>query len=170
MCFFNRYCDCFANGEFCNNCNCNNCFNNLEHETERLKAIKVRLEGDADVQAASSQGESTVKTPFNTDLPRPEPRGLQTQNWERKRGRVGPATQQRLQLQTVGLPEELLRVLRGGFQEPCPSNCLLGGGKMLGFTSAYVCSSTWKRQRSCARPSVSASAARTSRRVQRGRH
>lgn len=36
------YCDCFANGEFCNNCNCNNCFNNLEHETERLKAIKVR--------------------------------------------------------------------------------------------------------------------------------
>lgn len=43
MCFFNRYCDCFANGEFCNNCNCNNCFNNLEHETERLKAIKVRL-------------------------------------------------------------------------------------------------------------------------------
>lgn len=43
MCFFNRYCDCFANGEFCNNCNCNNCFNNLEHETERQKAIKVRL-------------------------------------------------------------------------------------------------------------------------------
>lgn len=39
-----RYCDCFANGEFCNNCNCNNCFNNLEHETERLKAIKVRSE------------------------------------------------------------------------------------------------------------------------------
>lgn len=38
-----RYCDCFANGEFCNNCNCNNCFNNLEHETERLKAIKVCL-------------------------------------------------------------------------------------------------------------------------------
>lgn len=24
-------------------CNCNNCFNNLEHETERLKAIKVGL-------------------------------------------------------------------------------------------------------------------------------
>lgn len=40
-----RYCDCFANGEFCNNCNCNNCFNNLEHETERLKAIKVREGG-----------------------------------------------------------------------------------------------------------------------------
>lgn len=125
MCFFNRYCDCFANGEFCNNCNCNNCFNNLEHETERLKAIKVRLEGDTDV--ASSQDESPVKTPFITDLPRPEPRGLQTQNWERKRGRVGPATQQRLQLQTVRLPEELLRVLRGGFQEPFPSVSLLGG-------------------------------------------
>ena len=36
------YCDCFANGEFCSNCNCTNCFNNLEHESERLKAIKVR--------------------------------------------------------------------------------------------------------------------------------
>lgn len=43
LCFSStRYCDCFANGEFCNNCNCNNCFNNLEHETERLKAIKVK--------------------------------------------------------------------------------------------------------------------------------
>ncbi|KAG7476951.1 hypothetical protein MATL_G00088210 [Megalops atlanticus] len=38
------YCDCFANGEFCNNCNCTNCFNNLEHETERLKAIKACLD------------------------------------------------------------------------------------------------------------------------------
>ncbi|XP_020504337.2 protein lin-54 homolog [Labrus bergylta] len=38
------YCDCFANGEFCSNCNCNNCFNNLEHETERLKAIKTCLD------------------------------------------------------------------------------------------------------------------------------
>lgn len=38
------YCDCFANGEFCNNCNCNNCFNNLEHETERMKAIKTCLD------------------------------------------------------------------------------------------------------------------------------
>ncbi|XP_077593798.1 protein lin-54 homolog [Stigmatopora nigra] len=38
------YCDCFANGEFCNNCNCNNCFNNLEHETERSKAIKTCLD------------------------------------------------------------------------------------------------------------------------------
>ncbi|KPP80098.1 lin-54 protein-like [Scleropages formosus] len=40
----NGYCDCFANGEFCNNCNCTNCFNNLEHETERLKAIKACLD------------------------------------------------------------------------------------------------------------------------------
>ncbi|KAM8971192.1 protein lin-54 homolog isoform X2 [Sarcophilus harrisii] len=38
------YCDCFANGEFCNNCNCNNCFNNLEHENERQKAIKACLD------------------------------------------------------------------------------------------------------------------------------
>lgn len=40
FCF--RYCDCFANGEFCNNCNCTNCYNNLDHENDRQKAIKVR--------------------------------------------------------------------------------------------------------------------------------
>uniref|UniRef100_A0A8C7FY06 Lin-54 DREAM MuvB core complex component n=1 Tax=Oncorhynchus kisutch TaxID=8019 RepID=A0A8C7FY06_ONCKI len=38
------YCDCFANGEFCQSCNCTNCFNNLEHETERAKAIKACLD------------------------------------------------------------------------------------------------------------------------------
>ena len=42
--YFFRYCDCFANGEFCNNCNCNNCANNLEHEDERSRAIKACLE------------------------------------------------------------------------------------------------------------------------------
>ena len=39
-----RYCDCFANGEFCNNCNCANCYNNLTHEEERQKAIKSCLD------------------------------------------------------------------------------------------------------------------------------
>lgn len=39
-----RYCDCFANGEFCHNCNCTNCANNLEHEEERQKAIKSCLD------------------------------------------------------------------------------------------------------------------------------
>uniref|UniRef100_A0A6A7FPF8 Protein lin-54 homolog isoform X2 n=1 Tax=Hirondellea gigas TaxID=1518452 RepID=A0A6A7FPF8_9CRUS len=38
------YCDCFANGEFCNNCNCTNCYNNLSHEEERQKAIKSCLD------------------------------------------------------------------------------------------------------------------------------
>lgn len=41
---FYRYCDCFANGEFCNNCNCNNCANNLVHEEERSRAIKSCLD------------------------------------------------------------------------------------------------------------------------------
>lgn len=40
-CSLRRYCDCFASGDFCNNCNCNNCCNNLRHEIERFKAIKV---------------------------------------------------------------------------------------------------------------------------------
>lgn len=38
------YCDCFANGEFCQDCNCKECFNNLEYEDERQKAIKICLE------------------------------------------------------------------------------------------------------------------------------
>nr|XP_051683839.1 tesmin isoform X1 [Oryctolagus cuniculus]XP_051683840.1 tesmin isoform X1 [Oryctolagus cuniculus]XP_051683841.1 tesmin isoform X1 [Oryctolagus cuniculus] len=38
------YCDCFASGDFCNNCNCNNCCNNWRHEIERFKAIKACLD------------------------------------------------------------------------------------------------------------------------------
>ncbi|NXW53062.1 LIN54 protein, partial [Eurystomus gularis] len=38
------YCDCFANGEFCNSCNCTNCYNNLDHENDRQKAIKACLD------------------------------------------------------------------------------------------------------------------------------
>ncbi|XP_023698001.2 spexin prohormone 2 isoform X2 [Paramormyrops kingsleyae] len=37
------YCDCFANGEICSNCNCINCHNNTVHESERIKAIKTYL-------------------------------------------------------------------------------------------------------------------------------
>lgn len=38
------YCECFANGEFCYQCNCNNCFNNIEHEEERQQSIKSCLD------------------------------------------------------------------------------------------------------------------------------
>ncbi|XP_030057167.1 tesmin [Microcaecilia unicolor] len=38
------YCDCFANGDFCSNCNCNNCYNNILHEIERFQAIKTYLD------------------------------------------------------------------------------------------------------------------------------
>ncbi|KAM8939250.1 tesmin [Pelodytes ibericus] len=38
------YCDCFANGDLCSNCNCNNCFNNIYHGLERFKAIKAYLD------------------------------------------------------------------------------------------------------------------------------
>uniref|UniRef100_A0A5S6R3S2 CRC domain-containing protein n=1 Tax=Trichuris muris TaxID=70415 RepID=A0A5S6R3S2_TRIMR len=38
------YCDCFANGEFCSNCHCTNCLNNLTNELDRSKAIKSCLE------------------------------------------------------------------------------------------------------------------------------
>ncbi|GMR48580.1 hypothetical protein PMAYCL1PPCAC_18775 [Pristionchus mayeri] len=38
------YCECFANGEFCRDCNCKDCHNNLANETERTRAIKSSLE------------------------------------------------------------------------------------------------------------------------------
>lgn len=38
------YCDCFANGEFCYQCNCNSCSNNMEHEEERAQAIRSVLD------------------------------------------------------------------------------------------------------------------------------
>ncbi|XP_065198090.1 protein lin-54 homolog isoform X2 [Sycon ciliatum] len=38
------YCECFAHGEFCVNCKCQNCHNNLEHETERREAIQACLD------------------------------------------------------------------------------------------------------------------------------
>uniref|UniRef100_A0A1I7WMD2 CRC domain-containing protein n=1 Tax=Heterorhabditis bacteriophora TaxID=37862 RepID=A0A1I7WMD2_HETBA len=38
------YCDCFANGEFCRDCNCKDCHNNLEHDADRTRAIKQSLE------------------------------------------------------------------------------------------------------------------------------
>lgn len=38
------YCECFANGHFCDGCNCVNCHNNLEFDSERSKAIKSCLE------------------------------------------------------------------------------------------------------------------------------
>ena len=40
-----RYCDCFANGEFCrDSCNCQNCKNSLQYEEERARAVKVSLQ------------------------------------------------------------------------------------------------------------------------------
>ncbi|XP_036115943.1 tesmin isoform X1 [Molossus molossus] len=38
------HCDCFASGDFCNNCNCNTCCNSLRHGLERFKAIKACLD------------------------------------------------------------------------------------------------------------------------------
>lgn len=38
------YCECFANGEFCRDCNCKDCHNNMGYENERSRAIKSSLE------------------------------------------------------------------------------------------------------------------------------
>ncbi|OMJ88067.1 hypothetical protein SteCoe_10050 [Stentor coeruleus] len=40
------YCECFAAGEYCLDCNCNNCSNKPEYEELRLKKIQTILERD----------------------------------------------------------------------------------------------------------------------------
>ncbi|CAH8619384.1 unnamed protein product [Schistosoma intercalatum] len=37
------YCECFARGSYCDNCNCMNCMNNQSHEEDREKAFKRTL-------------------------------------------------------------------------------------------------------------------------------
>lgn len=39
-----RYCECFASGEYCDNCNCQSCCNNIENAAERNAAIEATLE------------------------------------------------------------------------------------------------------------------------------
>uniref|UniRef100_A0A665UZY3 CRC domain-containing protein n=1 Tax=Echeneis naucrates TaxID=173247 RepID=A0A665UZY3_ECHNA len=41
LCF--SYCECFATGVMCSNCDCSNCHNNVEHEVKRHKAIQSCL-------------------------------------------------------------------------------------------------------------------------------
>uniref|UniRef100_A0A7N0ZXM7 CRC domain-containing protein n=1 Tax=Kalanchoe fedtschenkoi TaxID=63787 RepID=A0A7N0ZXM7_KALFE len=38
------YCECFASGTYCENCNCVNCHNNMEHEASRREAVEATLE------------------------------------------------------------------------------------------------------------------------------
>lgn len=38
------YCECFASGEYCKNCNCNGCCNNIENEAIRKETIAAILE------------------------------------------------------------------------------------------------------------------------------
>lgn len=38
------YCECFASGRYCDNCNCLTCFNNKESEAVRQAAVEAILE------------------------------------------------------------------------------------------------------------------------------
>lgn len=61
------YCDCFANGEFCYMCNCMNCYNNLENEDNRQRAIKTCLERNPNAfrpkigKAKDMTGDSSIR-------------------------------------------------------------------------------------------------------------
>ncbi|VAH42631.1 unnamed protein product [Triticum turgidum subsp. durum] len=39
-----KYCECFASGRYCNDCNCKNCYNNVGHEAARQVAIDAAME------------------------------------------------------------------------------------------------------------------------------
>ncbi|KAM3371709.1 hypothetical protein ACQJBY_018881 [Aegilops geniculata] len=39
-----KYCECFASGGYCNDCNCKNCYNNVGHEAARQDAIDAAME------------------------------------------------------------------------------------------------------------------------------
>lgn len=38
------YCECFASGRYCDNCNCLSCFNNKDNEAVRQAAVESILE------------------------------------------------------------------------------------------------------------------------------
>uniref|UniRef100_A0A7N0T4E5 CRC domain-containing protein n=1 Tax=Kalanchoe fedtschenkoi TaxID=63787 RepID=A0A7N0T4E5_KALFE len=38
------YCECFASGIYCDGCNCNNCYNNVENDAARREAVEATLE------------------------------------------------------------------------------------------------------------------------------
>lgn len=42
------YCDCFASGEYCTNCNCSSCYNNSSGEVHRKEAIRLILSRNPD--------------------------------------------------------------------------------------------------------------------------
>ena len=63
------YCECFASGQYCFNCNCVNCYNNNENDDLRKKAIaqtlernpqafrpKIKAEAGGDGQKAHNRG------------------------------------------------------------------------------------------------------------------
>lgn len=39
-----RYCECFATGVYCDNCNCTNCQNNVVNEAARKEAVGATLD------------------------------------------------------------------------------------------------------------------------------
>ncbi|XP_049430410.1 protein lin-54 homolog isoform X4 [Epinephelus fuscoguttatus] len=51
------YCECFASGVMCSNCDCSNCHNNAEHEMNRQKAIKSCLGRNPEAFRSKRSGE-----------------------------------------------------------------------------------------------------------------
>ena len=50
------YCECFASGRYCDNCNCLSCCNNSNHEAVRQAAVEAILERNPNAFRPKIQG------------------------------------------------------------------------------------------------------------------
>ena len=72
-----RYCECFASGEYCDNCNCQSCCNNIENAAERNAAIEATLDRNPNAFrpkiAQSPQKVSPASATIRAEAPTVEP-------------------------------------------------------------------------------------------------
>ena len=63
------YCDCFASGEYCSNCNCTGCYNNEVNERSRKEAIRSILDRNPNAfRPKIAPGPPTPASPMGEDV------------------------------------------------------------------------------------------------------
>jgi Tesmin/TSO1-like CXC domain, cysteine-rich domain len=72
------YCECFASGRYCEQCNCLNCMNNRDNEAARSKAIETILERNPNAFRPKIQVQQVYGCSFSTQRPLSLPLPLAT--------------------------------------------------------------------------------------------
>ncbi len=101
------YCDCFASGEYCTNCNCVACYNNAQHEKTRQEAIRSILERNP--HAFRPKISSTLAMQASPTFTPVEPATVGKHSKVRK---LSPQNMLGMCVQEVGVPQEVLRMLQ----------------------------------------------------------